>query len=219
MSETFLERVWAYREEHIYPKLFGELGAGIFTLGVDTFENVFDRSPDPRWLFTGVFECPPCSKHADWIYVSSGLSNPWEEDEAAVAPDQPSWLGIEFLFRTTEQGSWAIRLVQRIAAFEILLAHDQFEGRGRLGFGDRVPLRGPIVPGSESSLTYLLIAPPAESPKSFQLESGEVEFVQLVGVSEGEAEFARENGPDALIQLLSDHDAYARTNPKRTSIV
>ena len=219
MSEDFLERVWANREEEIYPELFGELGAGIFTLDVDTFEKVFGKSPDPRWLFTGVFECPPCSKHTDWIYVSSGLSNPWEEGEPADSSDQPSWLGIEFVFPTTEQGPWAIQLVQRISAYEILLAHDQFEGHERLGFGDRVPLRGPIVPGSESALTYLLIAPPADWPKSFQLESGAVEFVQLVGVSEAEAAFGRENGLDALIELLADHDAYARTNPKRNSII
>jgi len=32
MSENFLERVWAYREEKIYPELFGELGPGILTL-------------------------------------------------------------------------------------------------------------------------------------------------------------------------------------------
>jgi hypothetical protein len=38
-------------------------------------------------------------------------------------------------------------------------------------------------------------------------------------VSEGEAAFGRENGLDALIQLLADHDAYARTNPKRNSII
>ena len=218
MSEDFLERVWAYREEQIYPEFFGELGEGIFTLDGDTFASVFRKSPDPRWLFTGVFECPPCSKHTDWIYVSSGLSNPWEEDEPADSRDQPSWLGIEFVFPSTEQGTWAIRLVQRIAAFEILLAHDQFEGRGRLGFGDRIPLRGPIVPGSESALTYLLIAPPA-GLQSFQLESGKVEFVQLVGVSEGEAAFGRENGLDALLGMLADHDAYATTNPRRNSIV
>ena len=219
MSEDFLERVWANREEQIYPELFGELGSGIFTLDVDTFENVFGKSPDPRWLFTGVFECPPGSKHTDWIYVSSGLSNPWEQDEPADSPDQPSWLGVEFVFPTTEQGPWAIQLVQRISAFEILLAHDQFEGQERLRFGDRVPLRSPIVPGSESALTHLLIAPPADYPRSFQLESGTVEFVQLVGVSEAEAAFGREHGLDALIELLSDHDAYARTNPNRNSIV
>src|SRR5262245_917326 len=139
MSEDFLERVWAHREEQTYPELFGELGPGIFTLDATTFENVFEASPDPRWLFTGVFECRPCSKHTDCAYVAYGLSNPWHQDDPAHSPDQPSWLGIELVFRTTEQGPWAIRLVQRIAAYEFLLAHERFEGRGRLGFGDRIP--------------------------------------------------------------------------------
>jgi hypothetical protein len=94
MSEDFLERVWAFREEEIYPEIFGEVGPGIYTLDVDTFKNVFDRDPDPRWIFTGVFECPPSSKHSDWIYVTSGLSNPWQQTGPAVAPDEPSWLGL-----------------------------------------------------------------------------------------------------------------------------
>jgi hypothetical protein len=75
------------------------------------------------------------------------------------------------------------------------------------------------VPESESVLSYILIAPPAHGPNSFQLESGVVEFVQLVGVSESEAAFGRENGLETLLQLLTDHDAYARTDPRRNSII
>ena len=40
-----------------------------------------------------------------------------------------------------------------------------------------------------------------------------------MGISEAEAAFGRENGLDALIQLLADHDAYVITNPRRKSIV
>ena len=219
MSEDFLKRVWAHREEQIYPELFGDLGPGIFTLHMDTFDSVFRQSPDPRWLFTGVFECPPCSKHNDWIYVSSGLSNPWEQEAPAASPEEFSWLGIEFVFRTTQQGAWAIKMVQRIAAFELLLAHERYEGRDRLSFGDRIPLRGPIVPGTESALTYLLVAPPADGAEVFQLESGRAEFVQLVGISEREAEFGRENGLDPLLELLRENQAYSKTDPQRSSIL
>jgi hypothetical protein len=220
LSEDFLKRVWAQREEHIYPELFGELGAGIFTLHEDPFENVFQKSPDPRWLFTGVFESPPSSKHDDWIYVSSGLSNPWEQEAHSKSTDNFSWLGVEFLFRVKQQGNWAIKLVQRIAAFEILLAHDRYEGRERLGFGDRVPIGGSIIPGGESVITHLLIAPPASpSPESFHLDSGRVEFVQLVGISEREAAFGRENGIESLTELLSEKGAYVTTDPHRKSIL
>ena len=218
MADDFLERVWADREERIYPGLFGSLGAGIFPLDGETFE-VFKQDPDPRWLFTGVFESEPSSKHTDWVYVSSGLSNPWEQDRPAESSDELSWLGVEFVLRSSEQGAWAIRLVQHIAAFEILLAHDRFPGRERLGFGDRIPLGGPMAPGNEGLLTYLLVAPPADQQNVFQLESGCVDFVQLVGITEREAAFGKQNGLDPLLELLRSGGAYEITDPARASLV
>src|SRR5690348_4426317 len=133
MSGDFLNKVWAHREERIYPDLFGDLGPGIFVLDANTFQNGFNQSPDPRWLHTGVFECPPSLKHKDWLYLTSGLSNPWPHTAPAGSPDEYSWLGAEFMFQVTQPGPWAINLVQRIAAFEILLAHNRYENRARLG--------------------------------------------------------------------------------------
>jgi hypothetical protein len=218
VADDFLERVWASREERVYPELFGKLGPGIFPLDRETFD-VFKQEPDPRWLFTGVFESEPSSKHPGWIYVSSGLSNPWEQDGPVESSAEPSWLGVEFLLRMTEQGAWAIRIVQRIAAFEILLAHERFPGRDRLSFGDRIPLGGPMVPQSQSLLTHLLVAPPADDRKLFQLESGCVDFIQLVGITEREAAFGRENGLDPLLVLLRSGGAYEVTDPTRPSLV
>ena len=218
MSDGFLERVWAFREEQIYPDVFGDLGDGIFTLDQETF-GVFEQSPDPRWLFTGVFESAPSSKHLGWLYVSSGLSNPWEQEDPNNSPDEPSWLGVEFFLHTTERGPWAIRILQRVAAFEILLAHNRYSGRERLGFGDRIPLRGPMVPQSESLLTHLLVAPPATLQKRFQLQSGWVELVQLVGVTESEAAYGRENGLEPLIEILDGGGAYSVSDPWRQSLV
>jgi hypothetical protein len=218
MNDGFLERVWAFREEQIYPDLFGDLGNGIFTLDQETFE-VFKKDPDPRWLFTGVFESAPSSRRPGWLYVSSGLSNPWEQDEPSQSSDEPSGLGVEFFLHTTERGPWAIRMLQRVAAFEILLAHDRYPGRERLAFGDRIPLRGPMVPQSESLLSHLLVAPPASIPKLFQLQSGWVELVQLVGITESEAEYGRENGLEPLLEILDRGGAYSVSNPWRQSLV
>ena len=218
MADDFLERVWAHREDRIYPEIFGSLGSGIFTLNGGTFD-LLQQEPDPRWLFTGVFESEPSSKHAGWIYVSSGLSNPWEQEGPAESSDELSWLGVEFLLRCTEQGAWAIRIVQRIAAYEILLAHDRFPGRERLSIGDRIPLGGPMGPQREGLLTHLLVAPPAANQKRFQLESGCVDFIQLVGISEREAAFGRERGLDPLLEILRSGNAYEVTDPARASLV
>jgi hypothetical protein len=110
-------------------------------------------------------------------------------------------------------------MLQRVAAFEILLAHDRYPGRERLAFGDRIPLRGPMVPQSESLLSHLLVAPPASIPKLFQLQSGWVELVQLVGITESEAEYGRENGLEPLLEILDRGGAYSVSNPWRQSLV
>jgi hypothetical protein len=218
MSEDFLERVWAFREEQVYPALFGDLGPGIYPLNEETFA-AFDQEPDPRWLFTGVFESPPSDKHDGWIYVSSGLSTPWEQEGPAASKEEASWLGLELVFHTEAQSDWAIHLVQRIAAFEILLAHDAFPGRERLSFGDRIPIRGPLVPGSDSALTYLLLAPREADTEQFQLESGLVDLVQLVGITDAEAAFARERGLLPLLEILRKGNADAITRPWRASLL
>jgi hypothetical protein len=55
--------------------------------------------------------------------------------------------------------------------------------------------------------------------KGFQLESGSVEFIQLVGITESEAAFGRQNGLDPLLELLRSGGAYQITDPGRASLV
>ena len=214
-----LERVWEQREEVLYRAFFGDLGPGIYPIPHEVFSDVFQQPADPRWLHIGVCACPPSEKHAEWIYVTSGLSNPWETETAPQDPHEPSWLGVEFILRCTEGGEWAIRLVQRIAAFALLLAHGRYPGREVLGLADRIPLRGPLIPGSGSRLTWLVVCSPAAAPESFRLESGAVDFLQLVPVTEEEANLAREKGLDELLAILRQGGAYEVADPGRNSLV
>jgi hypothetical protein len=77
-DDTLLERSWEYREETLYRRLFGDTGPGIY-LDMDLLRNVFKQEQiDPRWLHVGVNACPPHGDRRHWIYVSTGLSNPWK---------------------------------------------------------------------------------------------------------------------------------------------
>src|SRR5215475_117616 len=108
----WFEKIWEYREEIIYPEFFGEL-EGIYALSGDIFLKTFGQETyDPRWLFYGVFISPPSVKRNSWLYVTSGMSNPWD-DEPSTSSDL-SGLGCEFVFETVEKGEWAILLVQNI---------------------------------------------------------------------------------------------------------
>lgn len=215
---SLLERVWAQREVEVYPALFGDLGPGVYPIPIDVFTDVFQQSPDPRWLQIGVFASPPSAQRDHALYISTGCSNPWDA-EAVVDPSRPSGLGVEYVFASRLAGQWAIKLMHRVLAYDLLLSHDRYPGQGPLNVGHRIPLRAPIVPGTGSVLTRLLVGATAALPSGFRLESGTVRFLQLIGITDDEAALAREQGDEALVGLLRQHDAYDVTDPRRRSLV
>jgi hypothetical protein len=99
-----LEELWRLREEGVYPTLFGPVGRGIFPRTQELFSKRFgQRNVDPRWLFIGVFEFAPTPERSSWLYVSSGYSNPWNEEPEAYNPMGESGFGVEFAFAVSEQ--------------------------------------------------------------------------------------------------------------------
>jgi hypothetical protein len=215
-SRAWFEHAWTVREEEQYLRLFGPSGEGIYVLSSELFLETFKQeSFDPRWLTYGVFECAPTASRQSWLYVSSGLSNAWEDD--APNPDGPSGLGMEFIFETPMQAHWAIERLQHVVAFQILLACGKFTRRELLDVHDRIPLRCSITP-DPSELTWLTIGLPVSCPPSFSLPTGSVDILNVVGITEGEASYGREHGGDTLIQLLREAGAYPVTDPRRKSI-
>ena len=209
------EQAWAFREERLYPALFGTLGPGIYPLDAELFKKGFRQERiDPRWLHHGVFECPPNQKRSSWLYVSSGLSNAWEESSPAR---DWSGLGCEFLIQSREQSRWALLLLRRMVAFQILLSCERFPGKGLLKAWDRIPLRAPID-ASSSRLNWTLLTPAGEFPGPHQLPTGRFEFIQFIGVTEDEAEYARRNGGAELLALFKRHGIDTVTQPARGSV-
>ena len=215
-DRDWFEAVWKHREERIYPDIFGGIGEGIYPLSAQIFSDTFHQDFDPRWLNHGVFESPPCNEHRSWLYVTSGLSNAWEDESSN--PDGPSGLGREFVFESTTRGEWAILRVQHIMAFQILLAHGRYPGCELLELYDRVPLRSSITP-EPSSLTYIMVAPPLGYNASFDLESGHVDLLALVGITDAEAQFARDTDGATLLERLKDCGAFPITDPKRACTI
>jgi hypothetical protein len=212
----WFEEVWACREETVYPRLFGPMGRGIFPLSATIFVDVFKQEFDPRWLHYGVFEFPPTQARASWLYVTSGMSNAWEDEEPR--PDGPSGFGCEFVFETMAQQNWAIVRLQHLMAFQILLVHGRYPGREPLSPYDRIPLRVSISP-EPSELRWLILAPPESYEARFQLASGWVDLYAVFGATEDEAALAREQGGDRLVEILKRHAAFPVTDPSRRSVV
>jgi hypothetical protein len=214
MDDNWFERVWSYREEDLYPSLFGPTSRGIFPITAEILTSTFKQSTyDPRWITHGVFEFAPTPDRESWLYVTSGLSNAWES--STTNPSGVSGLGCEFIFETINAGDWAILRLLHLMTFQILLAHGRYEGRGPLELYDRLPLRGSIRP-QPSDIQSLMVCQSAL--EEVPLESGRFSFYQVVGISEEEATFARANGGDKLVEKLVTAHAFPVTDPDRHSV-
>ena len=214
----WFEQVWTAREETVYQAQFGALGEGVFSANAATFDR-FGKSPHPGWLNHGVFGCPPGAARDSWIYVTSGLSNPWNLEAPGRDPSGFSGLGFELVIESTAPAEWAVALLHNLMAYELLVATGQYEGAELLEYGNRVPLNGSITSEFDSPLRWVLVTQPQHYDSAFDLASGRVDFFHLVGATDAEVEFAREAGQEKLIALLQQQGALPRTDCRRASLV
>ena len=218
-EESPLERVWEHREEKVYPEIFGAEKRGTFVLSGELFTGVFAQdSYDPRWLHYGVIEHAPTATRPTWIYVTTGASNPWELDPEEYENSEYSGFGTELVLEVPEQADWAILILQRMLAFNILLAHGRFGDKPPLDYGDRIPLNAPITMAGDSMIRHLVIAQPEHYADHFRLESGQVDFLHFIGVTDDEIEFAKAQSTAELCKRLIDAGYAPVTLPERSAL-
>jgi Suppressor of fused protein (SUFU) len=215
--QEWFEKAWEEREEIHYRRLFGDLGAGIYCVPIAVYANVFKQACDPRWLHSGVFESKPGEKHDTWAYVTSGLSNAWD----AEMPDADGYSGIgcEFYIELEEESKWIIPILHRMIAFQTLLAAGKFPGKGLLNFGDRIPLRQPMKPDSQTKLTTLLLVQNSRYKNEIKIGTGKFDLMMFVGISDHEAEFARSHSSKELGELLIQKTRFPITQLNRAEVV
>jgi Suppressor of fused protein (SUFU) len=215
--QEWFEAAWADREERIYKQAFGSLGAGIYPLSADLFTDIFGaKKVDPRWLTIGVFECPPNERRDNWLYVSSGLSNAWEAD----SPDPESWSGIgcELLMQCSSQSTWAMLLLRKLVTYQLLLSVGHFGDRPPLNFFDRMAVGQPLN-GESSELQALMFAPSTDFPSTQSLPSGKFEFIQVLGITQSELQYAKEHSSEELMQQLLSANAVPVVNLHRKAVL
>jgi len=216
-ASSTLATAWKQREETLYKTLFGDLGPGIYPLSMSLFEDLFNCAEvDPRWLHIGVFECPPTAGRPHWVYVSSGLSNPWDEE-----PDEDEeWTGLgrELLLECQQQSPWALAMVRRFAAYQMLLAAGHFGDQEPLDAWDRMSVGGPID-GEHSALSAIIMVPSEHFPEEYQLVSGKFAFLQMIGLTAAELAHGRAHDFEDLLQALGEQGAAPLVDAARGSIV
>ena len=207
---SFLQQCWQQREEQVYKEIFGDTGAGIYTLPAELFQSRFDiQQVDPQWLTYGVFSCPPTTERATWAYVSSGMSNPW----TAKSTEDYSGLGTEFILETAQECAWALPILQTLIGYNILLAEGKMGDVAPLHYGHMVPL------ALSEQIPAMLFVQPENFPPSFNLASGQVDFIQIVGITAAELEAAKASSSKQIAQQILTQTGGFLTDPDRLSVI
>ncbi|HLQ38323.1 MAG TPA: suppressor of fused domain protein [Planctomycetota bacterium] len=215
--QRWFENVWAEREDKVYRARFHDLGGGIHPASLLTYQRYQQQPAHPGWLHHGVFACPPNGNRTSWLYVTSGLSNPWNLDAPGKDPSGFSGLGFELVLQTPQPVEWGVQLLHNLMAYELLVAVGRYPGAALFEYGNRVPLLGSITPEFASAIQWLLVETPSHFEPSFDLPSGRVDFYLLVGATEAEVDFARQTSHDMLVELLRQKGAHPVTDVARAS--
>lgn len=219
-NPEWLTEIWRIREEEVYPRIFGPLPDQVIPMDPHNLIEILGNRPvDPRWLQFAVIEIPSTPDRPDWIYVTTAMSNPWNvKDESEFDPEGMSGMGLELMIRTPERANWAVNLLQRLMAYQIGVGYDLMKGRF-FSYGDKMPLNGPISPDKPDTLLRgMVLSRPLDLQSQFELPSGKVDLLQILGITGKEYAYLLERGPDELIGLLYDQSAAPVTNPARQSI-
>lgn len=211
-EEDWFERSWTYRDQTLYRDfLGGEPDASIVTIPYVAFEQLGFKKIDPRWLHCGVLKFFPSVSSANFKFVTSGLSNAWDDQ----TPDSlsESGLGIEFRADSVTDEYWIIDVLLRLSAVQLLVGAGHLQGSRIASDGDRIVV-GRNVFGESSVLDSLL----ATSVAKLRLPSGNFEVLQLFAISSAERDYATRHGHENLRNLLREKTSYPVNDITRSSI-
>jgi hypothetical protein len=215
MSEhsDWFEESWRYRDEVLYPaQLGGDSTGSINTIPYEAFARMGFDQIDPRWLYCGILTFPPTGGRTQLIFVTSGLSNAWDDD----APDQTSisGLGIELRLDSPTDDFWAKDVLLRLSAMQLLIHVGRIAGARVLDDGDRV-LVGEETFGDGSAMTSLLATEVAD----LRLPTGRFKMIQLFPITDAERQYAGAKGAEALLGALRQNTTYPVSDLRRSSVV
>jgi hypothetical protein len=217
----WFEDIWRDREERIYPQLFGTLPKTVIPLRAEALRGILGANTSLRedWLHYSVIEIAPNEKHADWLYITSAFSQPWKiDDPDKLDRNGYSGVGYELLLRTSDRAGWAVDVLHRLSAYQIGVYYEIMRGK-LFQWGDYMPLNGPISPNVPNGKVRGIYATrPRDIEQRFELRSGQVDVLQLVGITGDELAFGLNAGFGRLENLLFEHNAAPTTDPARPSI-
>jgi len=202
VDNSLLHAGWEQRDEAIYPALFGEAEGAPIMLEKDVFQRDFGRKDvHPFWLHHGMIVFPPAEARRSWLYATSGMSNAFDSEVG-----EWSGLGVEFILETETRADWAIEKLSKLMAYNLLIAIGHYRDQSDMRAGSLIRLDAPID-GEESALRNVVALKPADHPAEFKLVTGMAELLQMVAVTDKEADFIDQEGADAFAAKLREQAA------------
>lgn len=195
-----------YREENIYKKIFKNFPDTIITPKKSNeiaiwWEIVLQNC----W---GVFEISPTVEQPYWTYITSGLSNPFEENNL---DDDVSWYWIELMIRTQSKSNWAVTLLWNLMWY-IGKTWNIFDQNHRM------PLNSSIN-GKESILDTVIFSFLEEFQEPFKLSSWWFNILSVFWISENEYLFAKENWSTKLLEIITKEYPNLVVNENRDELI
>ncbi len=114
--------------------------------------------------------------------------------------------------------SWAPRMIQWVMANQLMAAAG-ITSFDLMEIFDRIHLPAALQPPAPSNIKHLFVLPAPADIQQFELPTGRVELLLLVGVTEAEMRFARAQGGDGLLELLQHHGISRLTDTSRASVI
>jgi hypothetical protein len=127
---------------------------------------------------------PPTETRNHWVYITSGLSNPWFQEK----PEEVSGFGCELMIKSSKKSLWPIRQLKRLCAY--LLSYS-----GTLSPGLILEMKSPYAGSNPSLLTNMVVWYADEAPDClYELPSGIFGIFCAIGITEDEARYAEGSG-------------------------
>ena len=217
----WFEDIWRDREERVYPELFGELPKTVLPIRPEALRAILGQNAtlEDDWLHMAVIEIAPNDKHTDWLYVTTGFSQPWKiEDPDQLDRNGYSGYGYEMILRTPERAGWAVDVLHRLSAYQIGVYNEKMRGK-LFEYYDWMPLNGPISPQTPDSVVHgMALIRPHDHAARFELRSGQVDLLQIAGITGEELAYGLSLGMPRLERMLYEDGAAPTTNPARPQI-
>lgn len=145
-----------------------------------------------------------------WLFLTLGLSELFdkESDDPAIS----GW-GFELTMRIPRSGAedqppqWPLRLLNRLGSYV-------FSAAAPFAAGHRMAPGGPITGADNTRLTALAFAQDPEL-ESISTPNGTVEFLEVVGITDGELAQMKATSTAAVLEPLALQNPHLVTDPSR----